>query len=197
MPDTPSITIVKRFNYRGDANEEFSNKYHFEGETPISDAEWKTLADAIIASERPMFPSSVKFVRAYGYKAGVEFADGVIDYTAAPLTPVSGSLVTSGSIAAPGDAAFWVRWRTPDRNSRGKWIYLRKYFHAAMLPASGGDTLFPAQTTAAAAHGEKMKDGTLPGGAKICGPQGADAGPVTVSPFVTTRTLKRRGPRPS
>lgn len=196
MPDTPSITIVKRFSYRGDANEEFSNKYHFEGETPSSDAEWKTLADAIIASERTIMTGSVSFVRAYGYVAGNDFAAAVIDYTAAPLTPATGTLDHNSGVRAPGDAAFWIRWRTPERNSRGKWIYLRKYFHDVLLQG-GGDVVTPGQRTAAAAHGAKMADGSLPGGVRICGPQGADAGPVTVSQYATTRTLKRRGKRPS
>src|SRR6266576_2358533 len=38
----PSLTIVKRFNYRGDVDEEFSNTYHFSGTTPADAAAWKT-----------------------------------------------------------------------------------------------------------------------------------------------------------
>ena len=197
MPDTPSITIVKRFPYRGDTMEEYSNKYHFSGDTPGDDAGWKTLADAIIAAERPMLPAEVTFVRAYGHEAGNEFAVAAIDYTAPPLTPVAGTFSAPGTAKAPGDAAFWVRWRTPAKNSRGKWIYLRKYFHGIRLGTTDGDLLAAQQKTAAETYGAKMVDGSLPGGVKVCGPQGAVAGPVAVSTYVTTRTLKRRGKRPS
>lgn len=197
MPDTPSITIVKRFPYRGDTMEEFSNKYHFSGDVPGDDAAWKTLADAIIAAERPMLPASVSFVRAYGHEAGNEFAVATIDYTAPPLTPVAGTLAVSGVAKAPGDAAFWVRWRTAHKNSRGKWIYLRKYFHGVLIGTTDGDIVATQQKAAAEAYAPKMTDGSLPGGVKICGPQGAVAGPAAVSTYTTTRTLKRRGKRPS
>ena len=198
MPDTPSITIVKQFPYRGNDKEEFSNTYHFTGTTPANDAAWKTLADAIIAEERKLFAPFVKIVRVYGYVAGVEHAEAVIDYAAAPLTPVAGSYVEpSGARLAPGDAAYWVRWRTNERGSNGKWKYCRKYFHNVYQESAFPDKVQATQRTAALAYAAKMSDGSLPGGFKICTPQGAIGGPVAVSEFVTTRTLKRRGKRPS
>lgn len=195
MPDTPSITIIKSFTYRGKA-EEWSNKYHFTGTTPSSDATWKTLADAIIAVEKACYRPETTVVRAYGYEAGNEHAVAIIDYSAAPLTPVPGTLnQTTGFNLAPGDTAMWLRGRTPTRNSNGKWIYVRKYFHGVFTNTAGA--VDPAQRAAMMALGAKLEDGTLPGSAKWSGPQGALAGPLGTSEFATTRTLKRRGKRPS
>lgn len=196
MPDTPSITIVKAFTYRG-KREEFSNKYHFSGTTPGSDAAWKTLADAWIAQEARIMHSGVKFVRVYGYEAGNEISVAQIDYEAAPLTPAVGTLAAgSGRAFLTPEASLMIRWRTPERNSRKKWIYLRKYYHGTRVETDGDriDTLVVTEAQAMAA---KLTDGTLPGGAKYCGPQGAVAGAIQVDPYAVSRELKRRGKRPS
>lgn len=195
MPDTPSITIVKKFTYRGQP-EEFSNTYHFSGTVPTTEASWKTLADAIIAAEKLTVTSLVTFVRAYGYEAGNEHSVAQIDYAVPPNTVVAGSYTAPASGAAPGDTVATVRWYTGELNSRGKKIYCRKYFHNVYVGAPTPDTLITAQSTLFATFGAKMIDGTLPGSVKYCGPQGAVLQAPEVSPWVTTRTLKRRGKRP-
>ncbi len=192
MPDTPSITINKTLAYRG-TQEVTSNTYHFSGTTPANDADWHALALAIWAAEKTLVPSTVKFVGYLGYQAGNEHAVSIKNYLEDGTAPIAGSNVDNGA-GAPGDAACWVRWTTPDRTSRGKRIYLRKYFHDV---AWTDDAPTPGWKTLALAYGAKMIDGTLPGGAKICGPQGAVASQPFVSPWITTRTLKRRGKRPS
>lgn len=194
MPDTASITIVKDFMYRG-AFEEYSNKYHFEGTVPGTLTEWKALADAIIAAERPT-TSNNRFVRAYGYVAGSENSVAQIDYKLAPNTVLTGTLALGSGVSTPGDVAGTIRWYTGQSNSRGKKIYCRKYMHGVLSSASSGDTMYAAQQTALATFAAKLIDGTLPGGFKYCGPQGADLSAPEVSPWLTTRTLKRRGKRP-
>lgn len=194
MPDTPSIVILKSFDYRGKP-EVWSNKYHFSGTVPSSDAAWKILADALIAAEAPMFKGNVTFPGALGYVAGDNNSVFQIDYTVPPNTLATGTASVGSAQEGPGDSAFWVRWGTPDRTSKGKKIYLRKYFHGTLLDATG-DFLLPAQASAAATYAGKMTDGTLPGGFKVCGPQGAVAGANKVQTAITTRTLKRRGKRP-
>lgn len=192
MPDTPSIVINKVFFYRG-AAEEWSNRYHFSGSTPSSLAEWKTLALAIWAEERKFLNGNTTFNGFLGYNAGDPTANAIMgpdDLTAGEKTVG----IATGS-AAPGDVAAWVRWATGERGSKGRPIYLRKYFHG--VPVSTTDNIATSSRTAMLAYGEKMKDGTLPGGFKVCGPQGAVAGLVKVPTFVTTRTLKRRGKDPS
>lgn len=192
MPDTPSIVIEKTFTYRGVA-EAWSNVYHFSGTTPANAAAWKTLADAIWGEERKCLNTTVSINRVFGYEAGNVVAVFSVNYFDPPNTVTTG-LITPGT-QSPGDVATWVRWSTDQRNSKGKPIFLRKYFHGINLSAVDG--ISPSQRTALLAYGAKMIDGTLPGGFKVCGPQGAVAGTVKVPSFVTTRSLKRRGKDPS
>ena len=192
MPDTPSITINKLMDYRG-LKEVTSNTYHFSGTTPANDAAWQALALAIFNAEKPLMSSAVAYVGYLGYEAGNEYAVSIQNYLEDGTSPVP----ATGSWSAttiPGDAAGWVRWTTPNRTSGGKRIYLRKYFHEAQF---ADDEMSASWRTAALVYGNKMIDGTLPGGAKICGPQGAVASTPYAAPFLTTRTLKRRGKRPS
>lgn len=193
MPDTPSITINKQITYRG-LPEVTSNTYHFSGTTPATDADWNTLALAIWSAEKPLQPASVKYVGYLGYQAGNEHAVSIKNYLEDGTTPVPGTATEWNGDTIPGDVAVWVRWTTPDRTSRGKRIYLRKYFHEV---ASTDDVPISAFPPKALIYANKMIDGTLPGGFKICGPQGAVASNPKVSPYMTTRTLKRRGKRPS
>ena len=195
MPDTPSITIIKRFTYR-DALEEWGNTYHFSGTTPANAAAWKTLADAVIAAERPIVTGSTSFVRAYGYEAGNENSVAQIDYTVPPnAPPLVGSYGTPGT-KAPGDAAATIRWWTGVTSSRGKKVYCRKYFHDITMNSSDSDELQSTLITAMNTYAAKMIDGTLPGSFKYCGPQGAVLSDPHVNLYITTRTLKRRGKRP-
>lgn len=195
MPDTPSIVIAKTMTYRG-TPEIWTNKYHFEGTTPSSTAEWRALALAIWDSERPGLGSVVSLSGAVGYAAGNEAA---VYFEA--QAQMRGTNITGGSGAAaagypPGDASLWVRWATPDRNSKNKPIYLRKYFHGVPQNDATGDAPLAASRAAFVTHGTKMTDGTLPGGVKICGPQGADGGASAVAQYFTTRTLKRNARTP-
>lgn len=197
MPDTPSITIVKAFTYRG-KREETSNTYHFTGTTPTNTAGWKALADAMIASEQTIVSSRTKFVRAYGYAAGNELSVAQIDYEAGGLTPAAGGLTQSGGLAyMQPESAVTVRWRTDQRNSRKKWIYLRKYIHDTMVSSADAESIPSNIVTNLEAWATKLTNGTLPGGFKYCGPQGAAAGVGEVNKFATTRELTRRGKRPS
>lgn len=195
MPDTPSIVMVKEFPYRGQ-NEEWSNKYHFSGTTPANAAAWKALADALGAAEAGIFTTQTKIVRAYGYEAGNDIAVWSFDYRGPPDTTIPGTLTFGASSAAPGDAAATIRWYTGAVNSRGKKIYCRKYFHDVKEHSTTRDALDTSQQGNYATFAAKVIDGTLPGSFRYCGPQGAVLSSPSVSPWITTRTLKRRGKRP-
>src|SRR5215213_5046273 len=200
------LTLVKRFPYRGDTNEEYSNTYWFDGSTPAAPADWKALADAVYASEKTVLPVTTTLVKAYGYDSpndtNGETAAWQYDYLGEGET-VAGTFVPSATPVGPGDSAAWVRWRTNRRTSPGgKIIYLRKYWHPAFLSgAGGGDTLVSGWRTAALAHGTKMIDGTLPATRQICGMHNSEDGNdltiagIAVATYATTRTLKRRGKR--
>jgi hypothetical protein len=195
VPDTPSITIIKEFSYRGDP-EEYSNTYHFEGTTPTDTAAWKALADAIIAAERSCYDSTVTWVRAYGYVAGNENSVAQIDYEVAPNVVLAGTGTGWGGNKLPGDAAATTRWYTGQNSSRGKKVYCRKYWHPVHAHGTDPDQIIAGQRTALQTFAAKLIDGSLPGSFKYCGPQGADLQAPETSQWVTTRTLKRRGKRP-
>lgn len=194
MPDTPSITLVKRFLYRGN-QEEWSNTYHFAGTAPSNAAAWKTMADALIAQEKTFLLNTHSYVRAYGYDAGNEHSVAQIDYVALGGTLVVGANAPTANGVTPGDAAFMLRAKV-GTSSRGKSVYIRKYYHGINVPAGGGDSVGPTQQGQLQTFGNLIctTGGPLPGG--WCAPQGALGSNPLAMPFITTRTLKRRGKRP-
>lgn len=195
---TPGVNVIKSFLYRG-AVEEWSNGYHFVGDPPSDHAGWLSLVEAIVGIERLTLPGTVSYERVYCYEDFSPGHDAVQTIEKTEFGSPLGALgVTSGSTLAPGDAAFWVRWKTARENTHGKPIYLRKYFHGAIITSDGSDadTLEAAQVTAAGTFASTVasSSGDWPG---IAGPDGVAPGAHAVSPFVTTRTLRRRGRRPS
>lgn len=195
MPDTPSLTIIKQFTYR-DQPEEWSNTYHFSGTTPVNEAAWETLARAVANLEKNVLTSNTKIVGAYGYIAGQEASVFQANWLGPPDTAIVGSLTWDVSVMCPGDAAATVRWYTGQKNSKGKKIYCRKYFHDVARKSTDPDEVNATWMTNYATLAAGLIAGTLPGGVKYCGPQGAVLQDPAASPYVTTRTLKRRGKRP-
>lgn len=201
MASQVGLTLIKRFNYRGDATEEFSNTYHFSGSIPADDTAWKALADALIAQEKTCYPAVVAVVRAYGYNSDADDATAVwtYDYLAHGAT-VAGTLSPGSGQYTSGDTAVWVRWKTSRLNTKGKSIYLRKYFHQPIVAGGtppSSDAVLTAQVTALNAFGTKLRDGTFLDGRTITARAHADTVTASsASAWVTTRTLKRRGKRP-
>ena len=194
VADVASIVSVKSFTYR-DAPEEWSNRYHFTGDSPADLAGWTTLAQALAALEKATFDSSCHVVRAYGYLSDTTDAVAVVDFTVSPLTPVAGTLSLSGEKCA-GDAAGTIRWLTPDRTSKGKPIYLRKYLHAVQANTTDADAVAAAQLTAYGTFGTALLTSWGSTSATLCDKNGVVPTAPHASPWVTTRTLKRRGKRP-
>lgn len=195
MPDTPSITLVKRMTYRG-APEEWSNTYHFNGTTPSDDADWKALALAIHSTEKTLYISDVKLVTAYGYEAGTDNSVAQIDFTSGtPLLPAGTYVIGGTAYKWSGDQACWIRAKI-GVSSTGKKVYIRKYFHGGSSEPGSPDELDTDLTPLYTAHAVAALGGGWPGGATWCGPQGQAGSVPVVSRYVTTRTLKRRGKRP-
>lgn len=186
--------MVKSFTYR-DAPEEWSNRYHLAGTIPSTLSEWVALAQALAAEEKTLFDASCHVVRAYGYLSDGTDTVATVDFTVSPLTPVAGTLSLSGEACA-GDAAWTLRWSTGRLSSKGKPIYLRKYFHAVQANTSDADKVAAAQITAGLAFGAAVLTNIGSTGATIAGPDGAVPGTPHADPWITTRTLKRRGKRP-
>lgn len=195
MPDKPSITLVKRFTYRG-LPEEWSNTYHFSGTTPANEAAWRTLALGIFDQEKTCYTASSVLVTAYGYEAGNEHSVSQMDFTTGtPLLPPGTLALSSGVREVSGDQAGWIRAKI-GVSSTGKKVYIRKYLHGGEVTVGAGDNIAPGCRTAYDAFAAKLLDGTLSGDFRWCGPQGQVATLPFSSVYVTTRTLKRRGKRP-
>lgn len=197
MAAVTGLTIVKGFTYRDDPSEEFSNTYHFKNPPPGDAASWGVVLNAALSKEQAIFPATTHFVRAYGYDSDDPNAHHVFswDWTQ-PGPPPTGSFSGGGTLQMAGDQAACVEWMTSRLNSRGKKIYLRKYFHTGYMSSSDHDKLdvtwlgalnqFAGLTTGMnLVHGglrSRTHDETLQVGSTI--------------QWVTTRTLKRRGKRP-
>lgn len=197
MADVVGLTVIKKFTYRNDATEEWSNQYHFTGALPSDDAAWVALFDALVAQEKTLYPSYSAVVAGYGYTSDdpSQHAQWTHDISA---SPVAGTYTVGSGHVAPGDAAMLVSWKTSRTNSRGKAIYLRKYFHNAVVNPTNQDVIDAGLQTAAAAFALKLYDGTFIDGRTLRS-RGNSETLLThaVANYVTTRTLKRRGKRPS
>jgi hypothetical protein len=195
MPDTPSLTLIKQFDYRG-LPEEWSNTYHFKGvATPDDDAAWRNLMLAFWFAEREVIQPSSVLVRAYGYDAGNEHSVAQINFEDVSLSEKTGANTDAG-VNMAGDQAVWIRAKI-GTSSSGKKVYIRKYYHDVPLGATGGDVIHPNTVPRLQALAVKLTDGSVEGGAIWCGPQSEDPTVPFAPNYPTTRTLKRRGKRPT
>jgi len=195
----PSLTLVKSFTYRG-APEEWSNTYFMTGDVPASPSSWKTLADAVIADEKTLYDVNQSVVRAIGHDAGDSVAVWSYDYEGASEA-VPGTYTETGAFLQSGDTAAWIRWSTDALTSRGKPIYLRSYYHPAYCGSTGSPDLIAASwRTLAQAFGDAWVAGYDDGDAVLhhrAGPHGVVGLVALPSTYSTTRTLERRGRRPT
>ena len=193
MATVTALTLVKKFLYRGDANEEFSNTYHFKGSPPGNDASWDVLTNDVVVLEQKVLDPTVTFVRALGYDSNDVHAIHVYQQNfAIPGPPPTGQFAPpAGAHRMAGDQAFLMRWGTDIvSNPGGKKIYLRKYFHGGWIQDSDPDVIAPELAAAMLNYGELMEGvhGGLRSSAHDLNVVGAFP-----SSYVTTRTLKRRG----
>jgi hypothetical protein len=148
VADTASIKIVKTMPYRGSARL-WSNRYHFTGGKPTTDAHWVTLADAVVASEKAIYlqPSDdvndVQIVAAVGYDAGSD----VPVWSKTYAQNGTGAFTNYGVV--PGDVAMVGRYSTTQRTSKNHPIYLWNYWHGCHWAVGNNpDVLNAAQKTA-------------------------------------------------
>lgn len=195
MPDTHSITLVKSFDYRG-LPEEWSNTYHFTMDSPpTEEGQWSNLAMAIWEEERKVIQSSSHLVRAYCYEPGNEHSVEQIEWPNEDVTTMSGQNTDNG-IDMAGDQAVWIRAKV-GTSSTGKKVYIRKYYHDVPLGAQGGDRIHPLTVPRLNDLAATLIDGSMLGGFKWVAPQGATGSQPFAPIYPTTRTLKRRGKRPT
>jgi len=195
------MTVVKRMNYRGNPNDDWSNTDWFPGVAPTTDTQWKSMADALIAAEKTVYLGLSAVVRVYGYNSNDDNAASVYtyDYAAASAT-VAGTMTTGTGTYPAGDQAAWIRWKTSRRTIHGKAIYLRKYFHSVPTTESSAgapDGIATTWPTAANAFATTLQSGSGIGFGPLTDRKHVDVLTAhAISPFITVRTLKRRGKRP-
>lgn len=199
MATVCGLIIIKEMDYRERTDEEWSSIYWLTGGIPLDDNAWLALANEIVTAEKECYASSSKVIRAYGYNDNTEDRYAVWAYDwKLQAAPIPGTLTSAaGEKLYAGDQAGMVWWRTTRRNSRGKWIYLRKYFHDGFTSSADHDQIGGATNQAYTQFGLKMSNGSLSNG-RIIRSQTQDEviTRTEASQWVTTRTLKRRGKRP-
>jgi len=192
------VTSIKKFKYRGN-DEEWSNTYHFRDNPPSTSADWHTLVMALGNLEAGIIRASDHIVRFYGYDT--DDAKPISVYTLdleAEGTPIPGTWVpqaTDDDLA--GDQAYFAEWQLDHKNSRGKWVYLRKYLHGGQCLRTNPDAPSAAYRGAVDTYARALWNGTtgFHGGLRAR----TGTWPILwtgTSDFITTRTLKRRGKRP-
>lgn len=190
----PGITVVQTFTYRG-APEEWSNKFHFQGDAPSDPAGWRDLADAFIDLWKTTLTDVVTIVRVLCYEDTDDPA--VYTYTLASFSGnVAGTITTgvSADLLESGDVAALLRWNTGKTSTKGKPIYLFKYLHGVMHASGARDTWRDTTVAGTFASDVMSASGDWPGLADKAGD--APVGHLAET-YLTTRTLKRRGRRPT
>jgi hypothetical protein len=193
MAAVTTITLVKKFPYRGDPLEEFSNTYSFKGLPPGDAASWSVLVDDLVTIEKKVLLSSTTYTFAYGYNSDNEADHHVYSKDfAVPGPPPVGTLTSTG-ITMAGDQAACVEWKCLELSSKGKPIWLRKYLHHGTVDIANNDSIDPTYRTALGVYVPAVQN--FHGGLtnRKANRTVTDA---FIIPWVTTRTLKRRGKRP-
>lgn len=196
MATVTGLTVVKSFTYRGAPDEEFSNTYHFKNPPPGDDASWMVLVNDVLTLEQSIYGAAITFQRAYGYDSNDAGAHHVFvhDWTI-PGPPPVGTMTDTGALGA-GDQAACVWFKMNRLSSRGKPVYCRKYHHHPHIDITDPDKLdqtYRDQLFAYAAGGTGIFQ--VHGGLRSASTDDTVITPGVI-PWVTTRTLKRRGKRP-
>lgn len=185
LPTQPSIKIVKNIGRRGGAID-WSNRYFFTGSNPSGSTPWTTLADAVVAAEKAILPTTgVTILSAVGYDSGSDVPVFTKAYS------VAGTYAPGGSEKrVPSDCAAMVKFTTDQRSTKNHPIYLFKWYHGVLCDESSGEEAMStpmkaAYSTYAAAWIAGFSDGSAT--RHLCGPRGAVALTAIIPTYITHR----------
>ena len=134
MAATPSMKISYDVPYRG-STRRTSNRYHFNGGTPVDTTHWETLFDNLVAAFKLTQTGAVTIRQVDGYAAGSDVP------VASKVYATVGTFAPSAAVPAPGDCAALIRWSTPARSTKNHPVYLFNYIHHATMNNSGDPDL--------------------------------------------------------
>lgn len=188
MAATPSVKLVKQTSYKGGVKT-WSNRYHFNGGTPATDADWHSLMDAMVAQEKNCYTSETTITEGVGYAAGSDVPISSKAYA------VAGLLVPAGGsrILPLEECALW-RFSTTARTSKNHPIYLFKYVHNVPTGSGADNELLEAATKAVheSVATAFITGFTISGNTYVlAGPNGATAIDRIVNAHVTHRDFPR------
>ena len=190
MAATGSIRVWKSFDYKGNPKL-WSNRYHFNGGAPTTEAYFDTMADVIVAAEKAIYDSTVTIVKVEQLPPSSDVPTYSKTYS------VAGTLSTTGASGyGPGDTAAVVRYATTARTSKNHPVYLFNYYHRPWQQTTGyPDALFSSQKTAMETYAQSWITGyNWSGGIGTivrAGPNGATAVSRIVLPEITHRDFPR------
>lgn len=192
----PGIVTYKTFTWRG-APEEWGNTYHFLGDAPSTPADWRSLVDDFLDLELLAVKTTVICTRAICY-ADTD-SPSVYSYDLSAFGGTRGGAYnsgTEGSVVQEGGSAYMARWDTGRRSTKGKPIYLRKYWHPAMTESGDPDVIDGPLVTVVGTFALDVlsSSGAWPG---LAGPDGVAPVGHLAETQATYRTLRKGRRRPT
>lgn len=118
-----AISITKKVSFRS-VQQEFSNVYHYEL-MGAATGPWEALADEIKDAEVNWHASDVTFVRAHVWSAGGTPSQNVMLFQ----KPLTGTGMQQAIGNMDRERAVLIQWPA-GVDSRGKPVYLRKWYHS-------------------------------------------------------------------
>lgn len=194
---TFKVILTKQGTWRGQP-EEWSNGYHFNGTAPTDRTSAYAFFDALFTQESP-FMTGQKLVRAYFYAnpdGNVTIGrDFVQEGATLPTSTGNAYDAGTGNSLLNLEQAALLKWRC-GYTSKGKPRYVMKYMHGARMLSGQPDKIGWNSASTLNGYLGGFTNGNLPGGAKLCRPDGTVCETGQYDIYVRTRTLKRRGKRP-
>lgn len=188
MAAKPSVKLTYTMPYRG-ATQQWTNRFHFDGHVPASDAEWEDFFTQLRTWGPAIIGSDGHLVGLTGYLAGSDV----------PVYSWTGSLAgtatfNASDVPTPGDVAALVRCTTTQRSTKNHPIYLFKYFHQAKSLPTNADQISTNLKTTLDSYMTHWISGafTIAGvPVKYCGPNGAVAQTRLTETYLTHRDFRR------